>query len=782
MSKNDGVQNEQNIVSTLNNKQYNELADCHKKFIRQLEPKILEDTIISARKIGGQGLKPDIKLSILQNDWFVSVKKGGGNSIHQESINYFLHYCSTLGMTPEEQDDLLLFLYGDGTTNGDSSPEERMEMSEIKELYKEEIAKVQAYFDKNKRNLIERFLIYGRLGHEKNIHANYLYHGDSIDGVWCPLNDDAIDYITTLPNAKDAPLSIGPFSVQVWNRNLNGKPEFEKRRHSIQIKWGSCKNTIPLINEYCQKNIPPNISENIQKESTLLGDNSQGFDNQKKVAAIINGKRYKDLPLNLKNMIKTMYPSIANTEHVFVNEVKGTKYNLLVNVNNEKKTLSVSKGSGNSVHQEKIEGFLNYCVTKLNMTIEEKNAFLLIHYADGTIDGSAPFNNRIDGELIKRNLSKEINIVQKFINKNKRDLLERFLIYGKNGKENGNKADFVYYGTISNGIIADYQSLIDYLISIENSQNAILSIGHLSLQTWNRNLKGKPKLESRRQSIQVKWSHLKNDIINYNSINSINQGTINGNWEEYELVSKLNKNKNINNSLWSVLAKSLNLNDLTNIFAVRISNMVYSNLAETYVLPKSDVYLVKGLIPHQTLIEYNYWIDEDSVSDLKLEPLSMSGISCKRPNSKNFTYAKLSINSFLKLFEYPEIGAGISLFVTDNELVNNDLVLKGWKTTKENLFEFIEKESKCKIKEKSLENKETCKLIKQYCIDLMKNAILNNSNISNAIFNGDGIFDEPYNAKFIYSNGHLNLNYIPQFSITTGSGRHKGIFTIIVKP
>ena len=51
------------------------------------------------------------------------------------------------------------------------------------------------------------------------------------------------------------------------------------------------------------------------------------------------------------------------------------------------------------------------------------------------------------------------------------------------------------------------------------------------------------------------------------------------------------------------------------------------------------------------------------------------------------------------------------------------------------------------------------------------------------IFMGDSLYDEPYNAKFLFSKGKIKTNEAPEtFSITTGSGRHKGKFSIVVKP
>ena len=67
-------------------------------------------------------------------------------------------------------------------------------------------------------------------------------------------------------------------------------------------------------------------------------------------------------------------------------------------------------------------------------------------------------------------------------------------------------------------------------------------------------------------------------------------------------------------------------------------------------------------------------------------------------------------------------------------------------------------------------------------IEETKKIIVTNTNISDAIFFGKGLFEEPFNSNFIYSKGELTQNHIPPFTITTGSGRHKGNYTVIIKP
>lgn len=784
--KNDGVENEKRITEAIDGQQLGRVSVYLRSFIQQLDGCAEDKTVISAKKVGGQGFKPDVEIKIGNSSFNVSVKKGGGNSVHQEKTDYFIHYCMKhLNMSEIERESLLLFLYGDGTIDGDSLPEERLSDKELVETFKEEIQVVQRFFDRNKRNLLERFLIYGRLGKENDVKADYLYHGDAQDGVWCPLDSDAIDYLIEQPNSKEAPLAIGPLTIQVWNRNLEAKPEMENRRHSIQVKWGSCKSHIQKINQaYLQK-----IEEEKNISQRVKGNNKQGFENQDKLISIIDGARVCDLPLAVKNIVLSMFPNAASSEIVRAIKLStaDTKARIAIEVNGKRKNLSVFMGSGNAVHQEPLKNFIEFCKNDLKMELFEETSLLKIMYGDGTVTGQSDISDRLKNTAeVKKKYAEDVKTAQSFFDRHKKELVERFLVYGKAGKAKNIKSDYIYYGTDATGRILPYPIVVDYIINQEGAESALLSVGSLTSQPWNRNPEGKTNLESRRHSIQIKWGGMKHDISEIaNKIETENIGTSDGNWEEYELVSKLNRDKRVGNKLWSVLCGKLDIINLDNVYAVRVSDTVYSKLSDRKVLPKADIYLVKGKIAHQVLLDNNYWLDEDVINGLDVKFIDNSGISCKRPNSKSFTYAKLTVQSFLKLFGCKEIGAGISLFVKDSELLHNKKVLQAWNVTESEMFRYFANElNETKLNEQSrvIDNLDCCKIIKKAAISRAENMIYTNKEISGALFWGIGAFEEPYTANFTYVNGVINPTYVSDFSITTGSGRHKGNYTIVVKP
>jgi len=788
LGRNDGIENEKQLVSAFNKKPIQRLSAYQQKFIKDMYQSTSDTDVVLATKVGGMGYKPDVEIEVNGKKHFISVKKGGGNSVHQEKTELFVHYCMTeLDMTEIERDSLLMYLYGDGTIDGDSLPEERLKNQELVDTFKIEIEIAQGFLNRNKRNLLERFLIYGRMGNADGIKADYLYHGDALDGVWCPLNYDTIDYLVEQPNAENSPLAIGPLTLQVWNRNLDGKPEMENRRHSIQIKWGACKTHIEKINQY--QILKEKERETSAEKKRIIGDNRQGFENQENLIAIMDQSRVSDLPLAVKSMVTTMFPHVALSERVRAAKVTGNdvKPRVSVTVNGEKKNLTVFMGSGNAVHQEKFDGFLQFCRDELGISIEEENAFLAIMYGDGTLDGNSDAKNRLENtEEVKKHYSKQVRLAQDFFDKNKEALLERFLVYGKGGKQKNIKADYIYYGTDVTGRLASYATVIEYLKGKSGSDSALLSLGSLTTQPWNRNPTAKANLESRRHSLQIKWGGMKQDLSLICDLDdSKNKGTAEGDWEEYELVSKLNRDTNRTGKLWRTISSELDRLQLKDMFAVRVSNTVYSKLSERMVLPKADVYLVKGCIAHEVLLDNNYWLDEDVISNLDITPVPGSGISCKRPDSKNFTYLKLTQKSFVKLFDDLSMGAGISLFVTEKDVHLNSQVLEHWDVNEQVMSDIYIEDlhaSGIDSSEWKITNVAVCKVIKAAAIRNMKNMIIRNRDIADSVFKGTGFFEEPYTANFIYKNGELSKTFIPSFNITTGSGRHKGIYTIVIKP
>jgi hypothetical protein len=107
-------------------------------------------------------------------------------------------------------------------------------------------------------------------------------------------------------------------------------------------------------------------------------------------------------------------------------------------------------------------------------------------------------------------------------------------------------------------------------------------------------------------------------------------------------------------------------------------------------------------------------------------------------------------------------------------------LLEGWHTSIEDLQDYFGTD---RITENSLTTSlEICKNIKEISIERIKNCIDGSLRLQSIIFNGKDIYDEPYSAFFFMQNNIIKvLGYMP-YSVTTGSGRSHGDYSIVLKP
>ena len=170
-----------------------------------------------------------------------SVKKGTGNSVHQEPIEDFIVFLKTnFEDDTTVFNDLRHFIWGDGTLDGKGDILNRISASKYKNTFPLKVKNIQDYFDKHKKDLLVRFIITGAISNKK---ADYLFFGD-INDCYVVSDDDMINFAL---NVNKRPISIGVLTFQAWNRNINGGNKSEKKRGQIQLKWGGLKENIKQI-------------------------------------------------------------------------------------------------------------------------------------------------------------------------------------------------------------------------------------------------------------------------------------------------------------------------------------------------------------------------------------------------------------------------------------------------------------------------------------------------------------------------------------------------------
>ena len=184
-----GFDNEDRIIEALNGKMIKSLTANLQELIKNSF--VNYNDVIFATKQAGQN-KSDLKITIGNKSHTYSIKKGTGNSIHQEPIEPFLKFLDkNYKITPQQQDNIRLFIWGDGTLDGKGSVSDRLSAPQFKKKYPQIIESIQTFFNSIKKPLIKRFLIDGV---KSDSSAEFVYYGTTQSAVCCK-SDKIVDWI-----------------------------------------------------------------------------------------------------------------------------------------------------------------------------------------------------------------------------------------------------------------------------------------------------------------------------------------------------------------------------------------------------------------------------------------------------------------------------------------------------------------------------------------------------------------------------------------------------------
>ena len=249
--------------------------------------------------------------------------------------------------------------------------------------------------------------------------------------------------------------------------------------------------------------------------------------------------------------------------------------------------------------------------------------------------------------------------------------------------------------------------------------------------------------------------------------------------EEINLVKKLNKlGTRILKNLFSIEE------DIPYIYAVHAEVSRKSNIHSKPVRPKADVFLVAS---RQKLKLSDFYLSDREIEGRSgINPIAFTGISVKFAVSKSYTIVKMSPDTLEKLKIGRELGAAASLYDKKMEdFKKNKQVLDGWGVKVTQLENFLKQIGILDLNEKlDLFNQTLLKKIKRSASKKIKQMINDSEDLKQKLFWGIGIFPEPYSARYFYYRGRLAKveSVFFDFSVTTGSGRSKGDFTLVLKP
>lgn len=247
-----------------------------------------------------------------------------------------------------------------------------------------------------------------------------------------------------------------------------------------------------------------------------MGSNCDGFKNEIDISKYLNNKQFKDLNNNMQHFLSFAFnKQISNDEFIFSGKIpkvegKNPKPDIWITIGNQRKNVSIKKGSSNSIHQELLDEFCEF-LESINISNTTINNLKLYHYGDGTLDGSGETRLEAKDAMLKYHneiisANTELNIKENLIK-----ILNRILFTGV--FSNPIITDIAYHGTVDYGVYASREEIIAYLIdNADISKMSGIKFSVLTYQPWTRDAKRKAAHPKRRYLMQIKWGSMTNCI------------------------------------------------------------------------------------------------------------------------------------------------------------------------------------------------------------------------------------------------------------------------------
>ena len=247
------------------------------------------------------------------------------------------------------------------------------------------------------------------------------------------------------------------------------------------------------------------------------------------------------------------------------------------------------------------------------------------------------------------------------------------------------------------------------------------------------------------------------------------------------LINEIEFVKQFNQNIDSNILEKMGIST-ENVLAVHLKSKIYSEYHKKKVYPKSDICLIKNNINKELLVKENFYLNENNkLLEENFNKLYVpdSGISIKLKTNK-YTIHKMGPTFFNNVFEVSELGAGASVYCTKiEEIKKNQEIYLAWGSSKNQVNKYFNSMLDTNL---DLDNLDHLKRVKQFSNEKIKKIIKEDNFISDLIFKGKYAQD-PYFANWIYDQkGFRKINTAEDFNVTTGSGRSKGTFTIVIKP
>lgn len=234
----------------------------------------------------------------------------------------------------------------------------------------------------------------------------------------------------------------------------------------------------------------------------------EGYQNEFLFVLEFNNKKVKELNPLLREIIDDIFYNI-NDESIIKswrNHYNNEKGDILIKIEDHIRSISIKKGSRNSVH---VESIISFKALLKESGISEKNIYNyeLFHYGVNKRDYNQILTS---AEFCHKNKRKIRKINQAFSTVNIEKIINRFILQGRNSAY---KVSGIIYGTPNDFLWINSSDITKVLKSNLNKESTTVHISSLYIQPMNRCINRNKKYEWCKDFVQVKWYSLFDDII-----------------------------------------------------------------------------------------------------------------------------------------------------------------------------------------------------------------------------------------------------------------------------
>ena len=241
--QNDGIKTEQQIIGAINGKLYSQLTPFMQHVVKKSFPAVDDSEPIVARKWYIHA-KADIIIEFKGERKYISIKSGRAEVVHEEPIGSFIEFIRAHGISERTIETILLFQYGDGTTDGTGKV--RKGYAEISEELSDRLAEANKEMFKYDLviDTLERCLF--GTNDKYNDGVDFILFGCPNYGVFVS-REDVLRYAMRRTYGGYISPHIGPLLIQPFMRDVEFKSQNQYKRDMVKIKWPRLLNDLEYL-------------------------------------------------------------------------------------------------------------------------------------------------------------------------------------------------------------------------------------------------------------------------------------------------------------------------------------------------------------------------------------------------------------------------------------------------------------------------------------------------------------------------------------------------------